>query len=276
MKFFPAVITTLFLVGCNKFDTQISSPTLSQLPADIELRATSDLTAPAPIKQISFVPNNVASWLGHIIMVDEYGDLHRATTNSKVIPIQKGDYADVIGLDRPNKAGAFLAMNRNGTLRAFIEADNEGNFKSIPLSAPNTAIKSFCQANSAYENRLWARTDNGTPAAFDIEFIDESGATLTHVPEAESDEACTPLTIKAGGAALSVKQNSPFLHFGDKNAEMVNGLSIQGLATPSYATLTHVNMGSVFADGVLIAADSETGRLILIARSYLLDVLGEP
>lgn len=241
--------------------------------ADMELRATSDLYAPAPIIKVSFVPNNVATWLGHIIMVDKKGDLHRASTNTKVIPIATGNYADVIGLDRPNKAGAFLALSRSGTLRAFIEADNEGNFKTIPLSAPNTTIKSFCQTSDAYESRIWARTDKDMPAAFDIEFIDVIGAKLTPAPDADKDTACQALGIKTEGPTLSVKTNSPYLHIGDIKAAMMNGLSIEGLTTPAYATLTHENMGSVFADGVIIAADSETGRLVLIARSYVLNEL---
>ena len=244
-------------------------------PADMEMRATSDLYAPAPITQISFVPNNVASWLGHIIMVDENGDLHRATTNSKVIPVKKGSFKDVIGLDRPNKAGAFLALTESGRLQAYIEADDDGNFKVIPLSAPEISLQQFCQANTADEGRILARTDNGELRAYDIEFADENSANLSLAIDAQNESACEPLKLKEGGPALTLKPDTPYLNFGDKQAEIINGLSIQGLSTPGYATLTHENMGSVFADGLVIAADSQSGRLILIARSYLLDALNE-
>jgi len=242
-------------------------------PADMELRATSDLLAPAPIKQLSFVPNNVASWLGHIIMVDANGDLHRATTNSQVIAVKQGNYVDVIGLDRPNKAGAFLALTQDKKVHAFIETDNEGNFKSIPVTQAKTSIESFCQSNDAPENQLWARTQKGEIAAYDITFPEESSAVLIHKPDVADKNACEPLTLKSDGLTLAVKPNSPFLHFDDKKAEIVKGLSIEGMTTPGYAALTHENMGSVFADGILIAADSETGRLTFIARSYIMKTM---
>ena len=239
----------------------------------MELRATSDIFAPAPIKQLSFVPNNVASWLGHIIMVDANGDLHRATTNSQVIAVKQGNYVDVIGLDRPNKAGAFLALTQDKTVHAFIEADNEGNFKSIPVTQAKIPIKSFCQSNNAPENQLWARTQKGEIAAYDIMFLEESSAVLIHKPDVAGKSACEPLTLKSGELALAVKPNSPFVHFDDKKAEIIKGLSIEGMTTPGYAALTHENMGSVFADGILITADSETGRLIFIARSYIMKAM---
>ena len=265
----------LGLAACQSEPQDTIAITAHTSIADMELRATSDLLAPAPIVRATFVPNNVASWVGHIIMIDEKGDILRATTESKVTPITTGDFDDVIGLNRPNKAGAFFALTKDGELRAFIEADNDGNFKPITTSQTELPIAQFCQSAVAYEEVVWTLSDKGKPVAYSIEFFDESSVSLTQLANKDSGGACEPLTVEAGGPALSIQAGSSYLSIGDMDAEMINGLSIAGLKTPRFATITNENMGSVFADGLLLVADKETGRLVLIARGYLLSALKE-
>jgi len=40
-----------------------------------------------------------------------------------------------------------------------------------------------------------------------------------------------------------------------------------------YVTGTQANMGSVFSEGLILAADKTDGRLVLISRSYILKEL---
>jgi len=90
------VLAAFALTACNSGDDarKAASPG-SQ--SDLTLRATSDIKTSAPIKVATFVPNSVATWLGHIILLDKQGKLHRATTDSaETDPVALGKYTDVM------------------------------------------------------------------------------------------------------------------------------------------------------------------------------------
>jgi len=59
----------------------------------------------------------------------------------------------------------------------------------------------------------------------------------------------------------------------DMTMDITNGLSIGGIESAGFVTVTTANMGSVFNEGVLLVADSNEGRLILISRAYALKEL---
>ena len=77
----PIIFVAIFGFSACQSDDKAAVSSASDDMADITLRATSDIQTPSPIKAASFVPNSVASWLGHIILLDEKGTLHRTTTD---------------------------------------------------------------------------------------------------------------------------------------------------------------------------------------------------
>lgn len=264
------------LTACG--NPQTKGAAKSNLPAaDITVNSTSELSAPAPIILATFVPNSVASWLGHIIMIDEDGNLHRSTTDSQTHLIEKGNFTSAIGLGRIKKPGVFLAVNKKGTLKAFIEADNDGNFKLIPVSINDgTRLTGFCQNSTPSPNSIWAVNSSGDVAQYNVLITDNASIAIEPIETSVEREACTPLTydedqsisVDSSARLLTVEAQSQ-----TKTVSINSGLSIAGISNPAYVGATTANMGSVFREGVILINEKKSGRIVLIARDYFKDVV---
>lgn len=247
--------------------------------ADIVVRATSELNAPTSIIATTFVPNSVASWLGHIIMIDKNGNLHRSTSDSQVSLIDKGDYSSVIGLARIKQPGVFLAVTESGSLKAFIESDDEGNFKALPISIKDgTRLSEFCQNSTPSGDKIWAVNDKNITAGFKVSVTDNASIAIEPIEADIKSASCAPLIYDSDNT-LSLDKASPHLSAlidGEtKTVSITNGLSIAGITNPAHIGATTANMGSVFRDGVILASDEDSGRIVLIARDYFVDTLSE-
>ena len=250
---------------------------LAQTSADIVVRATSELNAPAPIVKATFVPNSVATWLGHIIMIDTDGNLHRATTDSQVNLIDKGDYSSVIGLARIKQPGVFLAITKAGSLKAYIESDDDGNFKALPVSINDgTRLTEFCQSTLPHEDVIWAINNNDMVTSYKIDVTDNASVAIASLDDTAKTKACAPLTYD-GEESLTIADDAPHLtaqvNAETKSVSITNGLSIAGISNPAYVGATSVNMGSVFRDGVILTTEKDSGRIVLIARDYFVEAL---
>lgn len=278
MKFIKPLIfiATITLSACQSEDkpTNISP---SQTVADISLRATSDITTPSPVMAASFVPNSVASWLGHIILLDEKGTLHRATTNStKTEVVALGKYTDLMGLAREKQSGVFLALTSQGQIKAFVQSDNEGNYTHMAVSQNNHEFKRFCASTEPSSSRIWAETANGA-GVYSIDIFGDTSLSLNEAePLSDETNLCevnNALTL-AIDYKLKVDNESPYLTLSnnqkDLSVEITNGLSIGGINTAGFVTVTNANMGSVFNEGVILVADKDNGRLVLISLAYAL------
>jgi len=271
MKFLPYVLlaSLLCLSACQNSETT-SKASGPEAKADITLRATTDLQAPSPIMTATFVPNNVATWLGHIILLDKAGTLHRATTNSsKTDIVTLGKYQDIIGLVRENAAGVFLGLDKNGHIKAFIEADDEGNFKPMAISYGDLKVERFCQSSSPTPDKIYAKTSKNITLVLNTEFFEETSVAIKHTPF-QGDSPCG--TAAADGLDLNISDNNAFIiqHKADKNRTISidTGLSIAALDTPGFVQETTLNMGSVFNQGLILVGDKDSGRLVLISREY--------
>ena len=266
---------TAALTACQGGDDPSNNSTA---PADFIFRATSDIQTPSPVTAASFVPNSVASWLGHIILLDAKGTLHRATTDSAETEIVAlGRYVDVAGLAREKKAGVFLALTPQGQIKGFIQSDDEGNFSPLAVSQPSESFERFCVTAKPNETVLWAQSSSKSHK-LSVEVFDENSVSLSVLEKGADD--IDPCKAKPGfslGAdhTLSAANNALTLTAGGKplSVELTNGLSIGGRSELGYVTGTDANMGSVFNEGLILAADKNDGRLVLISRSYVLQEL---
>lgn len=277
-RFYILLGAILALSACQ--NEGVKKKSQANIPAaDIVVRATSELNAPASIITATFVPNSVASWLGHIIMIDKNGNLHRSTSDSKVSLIDKGNYSSVIGLARIKQPGVFLAVTESGSLKAFIESDDEGNFKALPISINDgMRLSKFCSNSMAQGNKIWAISDNNLTAGFTVNVTDNASVAIEPSETDAKSAACAPLTYDANNT-LSLDKASPHLSAlieGEaKTVSITNGLSIAGVTNLSHIAVTTANMGSVFNNGVILASDADSGRIVLIARDYFVDTLSE-
>ena len=249
--------------------------------ADFSLRATSDIQTPAPIIAATFVPNSVASWLGHIILLDDKGTLHRATTDSaETDVVALGKYTDVIGLAREKKSGVFLALTPQGQIKAFVQSDNEGNFSPLAVSQGDVSITRFCHSTEPSAGSIWAETKAGGAINLDTEIFEDTSLTLTQADtDPNSANPCEANKVLELGPNYTLKPDSDSANLtlttGDEDVsvEITNGLSIGGINDAGFVTVTSANMGSVYNEGLMLVADETDGRLVLISRGYALKEL---
>jgi len=275
LRSFTLSVTIVALSACNN-NQKSSESVATSIPADIIVRATSELNAPSPIMGATFVPNSVASWLGHIIMIDKSGNLHRSTSDSKVRLIDEGNYKSVIGLARIKQPGVFLAITQNGTLKAFIEADDEGNFKALPISIDDSLrLSEFCANVMPLTDTIMAVDKDNKVYALPVDIADNASVTLGDVTPT-ANTSCAALTYDTD-KSLELKEGSSYLSVNVSNQmktmSISHGLSIAGIDTPAFATATSANMGSVFRNGVVLVSEKDSGRIVLIARDYFIDSL---
>ena len=273
---FCLLAALLTISGCqNDASTQKSE---NASTADIIVRATTDLEAPAPIIEATFVPNSVATWLGYIIMINKNADLYRSTTDSQVHLIDKGNYQSVIGLARIKQPGVFLAVTKSGNLKAFIEADDEGNFKQLPISiSSETRLTKFCQSAVPTASQVFAITNGNVVKGFNVEITENTSVSLG-VIETGVGPTCPSLTYDQDKSIELDKATSELLISAGrtkKTISITNGLSILGLTNPGYVSVTTANMGSVYRNGVILTADKDSGRIVLIARDYFVEAVTE-
>jgi len=279
------ILTALMigLTACQNGEDASQDDTISnsKLPADITLRATSDIQTPSPIKAATFVPNSVATWLGHIVLLDGKGTLHRATTDSANTDIVAlGKYSDVIGLAREMASGVFLALTPQGQIKAFVQSDDEGNFSPMAVSQGDQTFERFCATATPSGSIIWAQTTSRKSQKLSVEIFEETSVTLTPKDSADNDiDPCAANNALKLNEDIIVKPDSAsdmltITHDGkDMTMDITNGLSIGGIESAGFVTVTTANMGSVFNEGVLLVADANEGRLILISRAYALKEL---
>jgi len=272
--FFSAIIG---LTACQNGD-DTPKTNAAKPAADFTLRATSDIQTPSPIKAATFVPNSVATWLGHIILLDETGTLHRATTDSaETDVVALGKYADVMGLAREKKSGVFLALTPQGQIKAFVQSDDEGNFSPLAVSQGDQSFERFCATATPNGSEIWARTTSRISQKLAVEIFEETSVTLNPIGMADGDtDPCAANNALSLNDDYTVKPDSASAHLTlsngkkDLSVEITNGLSIGGINDAGFVTVTNTNMGSVFNEGVIVIADENEGRLVLISLAYAL------
>ena len=185
----------LAMSACNNVDT---AQTLSiQTDADLQINVTSDLATPGKVKVLTFVPNSVASWLGAIVLLTEDGGVYRTDTqSSKPIQISAGPYSDIFGFAREAQPGVFLALDKDGSVDAFIEIDDAGNFGAIPLTYDRGGFTQFCSDSSPQDENLWVIAKNGSVKKLTVDFQDNKIVELSEddtidIPKGTTPQACT-------------------------------------------------------------------------------------
>jgi hypothetical protein len=278
------ILAVIFGLSACQADIKVSEAPKAEITADITLRATSDIQTPLPIKAASFVPNNVATWLGHIILLDEKGVLHRATTESaKTDVVAIGKYVDVVGFGRENKSGVFLALTPQGQVKAFVQIDDEGNFGPMAVSVSNLNIERFCPSSTPNSDFIWLETKDKQSHKMSVEVFEDTSVTLKKAEQGENaDRSCkadNALRLSATYAMeLDTSKAGLTVHSGDtkKTLDISDGLSIGKVKDVGFATVTTANMGSVYNEGVLLIAERDEGRLVLISRAYALKEISSP
>lgn len=295
-----ALITAALMTACTA-----DAPAPKPLHADYTLSATHAFDTSAPIAAMAFSPNDVASWLGAIAMVSEAGQLLITNIEGKSPNVHSDNtYTDVIGTNRKGAPALFLALTDKGELRPFIEADNEGTFKSLPISTDAGAIKILCKTPSGISDRLTAITAGGEIVTYSVA-IDSSVIVreVAAVKGGKSAEHCavsndtvytlsgdtlaivdgvkTKITFGATGLALQQsgdvtrpvisRDRSPVLTFHDAGDlsvteayDIQSGLSIAGLGRANAISATASAFGGSGFNAGIIAMADTDANRVVI------------
>ena len=184
-------ISALALSGCGKDDkavapliTQGVTPIAAQDASAIELVATHAFETPAPIANIAFTPNDVASWLGVIGMLSTDGHFYTSSVEGdKVRAISLDKHIDIIGLNRPKAPGMFLTLLEGGSLRAYIESDDNAGFTALPLKGDAQKVLKLCASAELTTGKspVYAITASGDIKSYMVT-SDQDNFSLTDVP----------------------------------------------------------------------------------------------
>ena len=204
--------------------------------------------------------------------------MHRTITDrpdTEIVAL--GRYADVIGLSREKKSGVFLALTPQGQIKAFVQTDNEGNYGPLAVSQGEQSFERFCAAATPSGSEIWAQTTSRTSQKLSVEIFEDTSVTLTAAETIDQDidpcAANNALNISAtyrvkpdtGSTGLVIVSDDITM-----TVDITNGLSIGGMSDAGFVTVTNANMGSVYNEGVLLIAEKDEGRVVLISRAYAL------
>ena len=219
----------LALTACSRAGDAPAAQQESQ-----KLSATHAIDTPAPVTALAFSPNDVASWLGAIAMITDSGQL--LITNIEGIkpkPQSGGPFKDVIGANRDGQPALFFALTQTGELRAFVEADDEGNFKALPISSETQNTALLCKSAGGLTDALTVITAGGdiVTLATDI----QSSAVLRKAEtlgKAENASAC----VVSGKQVFTLSGNK-LSENGGKSVKIdptAGGLAIFNAGSQSY------------------------------------------
>lgn len=302
-------ITPIFAISALTLLTACSgskNPDMSTV-IPVELVATHAFDTQTPIKSITFVPNNVAPWLGRLILLDTTGHLFSTDIEGqRAIALAPKKYIDIFGLSRDNAAGVVLAINGNNEIEAFLETDDEGGFSPMAYSGIPFKAAAFCRSGTPVSKDMKALTTDGKVIELKIT-INQNVVEQTLGNEIENSETChtnaaneitlqpvetvnspifNPIPKSVDRTNTSPKQ-SHYAHtlytsegnltsINEGSGEIIynisvkNGLSIHGINKVDYLTATTANYGgAAFADGLIAMIDNNEQRIVFLSREYV-------
>ena len=279
--FMKAFIHTLVALGvfitltsCNR---DITTP-IEELSV-IDMVATHDFETDMPISRLAFVPNNVAPWLGRVILLSEGGKLYSTDIEGRdPKPVGSSVYTDIFGLKRDNAPGVFLAINADGGIEAFLEADDEGNFSQMIYLGENLSAVMFCPDTTAPGNTVMVLSPDNYKTELVFEIMDgRIGQSIKNQNAVKGDpENCRnsisfPFILRDG----LVLMLDPLNQGDGYRINLNDGLSIRGLTRANLIATTTANYGGTYVDGLVAFGDAQEQRLVFISFDYLTRKLDE-
>ena len=164
---YTAIMSALLLTACSNNSGKIQD--LSDITA-LEITATHAIAIDESASGLSFVPNNVAPWLGRLILQNTDGSLSSTDIEGRATQsISNIKYSDIFGLARENASGVFLAINsENNSLDAFIESDDQGNFAPLSYSGNTLKSQTICSTESADEQTATILTNDNSLSSLSL------------------------------------------------------------------------------------------------------------
>lgn len=299
-----AVFVSL-LWGCSDAQPEPAmTPDTLRTNADATLTVTADINMGIMAKDITVIPNDVAPWLSHIVVISEDGELYQTALDSGEAKPLGARAVDAIGLMRMEAPGVVLTLSEMGGLDAYIESNDAGELASLPVNGPdlgtNMRIEQFCSASTAPSDTIYAVAGGSVMRmAILVEGTDQIRLSKTdsQVWDGGDDTSCvmigdTPSAVTSanpvsllgdGNDALFIRPLAPNDYIAvSRNADDIGaavsigaGLSTEGLSAASASYVSNDSLGGVFRDGAIILADANAPRLVLISKPFAQKTLAD-
>ncbi len=283
--FLTAALLAFLLVACSDKSNDTPAITNTTELSTIDMVATHAIDLDISVAQLSFVPNSAAPWLGRIILLDDAEHLYSTDIEGRdPKPVGNSKYIDIFGLAREAAPGVFLAITEDNKIEAFIESDDEGNFKPMIYAGKSIDAKGFCYSHEPTDNTVFTKTSRNKISgitltvqgnAIEQEIIKEGvvptdciiGNDQTNKTYLDLDQILGFEISNDHGTGLTI------LSLGDTTfefgANIKNGLSVRGLDHIKYLASTKSNYGGgAYADGVLALVDKDENRIVFISKVY--------
>ncbi len=274
MKHVFLYILALIIISCSPKPEKGKNNKYQDLPV-IEMSLTDSKTFDFNTRKIVFSPNNIATWMGRLILLSHDGTLYSTDINmSQPKLINKGNYKDIFAFTRKNAPGLFVALKSDGGLDAFLESDDEGNFKKISIKtnveADKLKIKSLCPSNSPAKNKLKAISAKNKFVSFLVS-IKEEKLRLDKMPEEKLDKSAD-CHLGVGDKYDYMADNNTLILLDNAKAshkiKLVDGLGIKGVDEVEKIFITNANFGTMYNKGVIVIIADGGKHIGLISLDY--------
>jgi hypothetical protein len=153
----PYAFAVTLLIGCTP-----GGNSGTKEPLHMDILATHAFDTPVKVSSFSTIANDVAPWLGRIIVLGTDGSLYSTNIEGRDFKqVAKKGFRNVAELPRTKSAGMFLAISDLGSLAAFVESDDEGNFKQLTYSGESLEPVAFCEMSQQETNQSTVLTKDG-------------------------------------------------------------------------------------------------------------------
>jgi len=301
-----ALITTFAIAvsGCkdkaDPVEININPEPDVKVTGSIDVKATSHVFPKDQIIKASVAPKaGMRAFSSKLLLLSESGKLYATDTAfPQVELINAGPVTDISGFYLPDNSSGFLAREGENTVTAYLDSES-GKFEQIKLEGLPADI-GFCEDMINRPGQITLSLPD-RKSSFDLTFSD---GTLSLTPAKEAQECGKGLQF-----ALSNQENGTSM-LAEKTAEqvteqlqnsqlyrgyilssglafqngveatgvkVVDGLSIDGLATSQWIYTTSQPLGNTFNSGVTLIRGDDQNRIIMVANDYLAKtVFGPP
>ena len=302
MNYLTISVLALTLTACGgKKETALPAAT-------VDLRITAEVPAGVKADRITVIPNDVAPWVSQILLLSGQSLYRTSAGGGKAQSVSVSNLMDILGLMRAGAAGTALGLTQDGKLTALIEKDDDGRLARMNVSSDTANYDGFCNNAKApldaviafsgkdlitlrisYEGNDVMSVSETTRLSLpkDISSCYASGdqiyaiaggglfsneQALGSVPEGAQNltaiagvSAPTLLYTDNSGTLSTLRAAQPDTR---RKIAIKDGLSVIGTEHMSAVFATADSLGGTFSEGAIIAQDSKSERLILVALPF--------
>jgi len=288
--------TALILLGCkdksDPVEININPEPDVKVTGSVDVKATTHLFPKEKIIKASIAPKaGMRAFSSKILLLSDTGKLYATDTAFPQLElIHAGPVSDISGFYLTDNSSGFLAREAENTVTAYLDTDS-GKFDKVALDGLPSGV-SFCEDRIKRPGQITLSLPD-SKTSFDIAFAD---GTLTLSPNVDGQDCGIgrqfALPKQEGATSLLAEKSAQQITDQLKDSDVyklfilssglaiqnnnqatgikvVDGLSIDGLATSQWLYSSSQPLGNTFNSGVTLLRGDDQNRIVMIANDYL-------